>query len=128
MADVVVGAGGGLGLPAARLSCGLSGRLSGSGVGVAFWPCGGVVTGPGWSGRAGPGRAAGGLEQVQPPGLPVPAAGQVQGEVGAAVPGDPGGEVDQAGPDGGAFGPGVAGGGPGAAGAGRGGGGGGRTG
>jgi len=41
----------------------------------------------------------------------VPAVGQVEVRVAAAVPGDAGGDGDQVGPDGGAFGLGVAGGG-----------------
>ena len=63
----------------------------------------GVRTGPGWSGRCG-GRAAGGVEEVQPFVLAVPAFGQVQGDVAAAVPGDAGGDVDQVAADGGAAG------------------------
>ena len=59
----------------------------------------GVRTGSGWSGRCG-GRAAGGGEQVQPFVLAVPAFGQVQGDVAAAVPGGAGGDGDQVAADG----------------------------
>src|SRR5215467_11738644 len=53
-----------------------------------------VVTRSGWSGGSG-WRPAAGVEQVHPFVLAVPACGQVQGEVAAAVPGDAGGDVDQ---------------------------------
>ena len=65
------------------------------------------MTGLGWSGRPGPGRAAGLLEQGPPFGLAVPVFGQVQDQVAAAVAGGAGGDVDQVTPDGGAAGPGV---------------------
>ena len=61
------------------------------------------MTGLGWSGRGG-GWAAGGLEQVEPFLAMVPAFGQVQGEVAAAVAGGAGGDVDQVAADGGAAG------------------------
>ena len=54
------------------------------------------------------GWAGGGLEQVHPRLVVVPAVGQVQGDVAAAVAGDAGGDVDEVGPDGGAAGFGVA--------------------
>jgi hypothetical protein len=54
------------------------------------------------------GEPAAGLEQACPFGVAVPACRQVQGEAAAAVPGDAGGDVDQAGADGGAAGSGVA--------------------
>jgi hypothetical protein len=41
------------------------------------------------------GWAAGGFEQVHPAGLVVPAFGQVQGDVAAAVAGGAGGDVDE---------------------------------
>jgi len=53
------------------------------------------------------GRAAGGFEQVHPVLLAVPALGQVQGDLAAAVAGDPGGYADQVPADGGAAGGGV---------------------
>jgi hypothetical protein len=53
----------------------------------------------GWSGRRG-GRPAVGVEEVQPFVLAVPAFGQVQGEVAAAVPGGAGGDGDQVAADG----------------------------
>ena len=72
----------------------------GSGAGFGWpWRPSRVRTGPGWSGRCG-GRAAGGGEQVQPFVLAVPAFGQVQGEVAAAVPGGAGGDGDQVAADG----------------------------
>ncbi len=76
----------------------------------------GAVTGPGWSGRRG-GRPAGGFEQVHPLVPAVPAFGQVQGKVAAAVAGGAGGDADQVGAQGGAagFGVGEAGQGPGGA-------------
>jgi hypothetical protein len=52
------------------------------------------VTGPGWSGR-GCRRAAGRFEQGHPLLFAVPAFGQVQRDVPAAVPGGAGGDVDQ---------------------------------
>jgi len=51
--------------------------------------------------------AAGGFEQVHPFGLAVPACGEVQGQVAAAVPRGPRGEVDQVAADRRASGPGV---------------------
>ena len=88
------------GLPAARLFCGLSGFLA-RGPGPWGWPLrpSGVLTGWGWPGR-GVGRAAAG-EQVQPFPLAVPAFGQVQGDMPAAVPGGAGGDRDQVPADGG---------------------------
>jgi hypothetical protein len=53
-----------------------------------------AVTGPGGSGR-GSGRPGGGVEQVHPFGLAVPAVGQVHGEVPVAVAGGAGGDVDE---------------------------------
>jgi hypothetical protein len=86
-----VGAGAGL----LQLACSAACRGSWLGCGgqgaVRPWQ---VRTGPGWSDLCG-GRAAGGSEQVLPFVLAVPAFGQVQGEVAAAVPGDPGGNGDQ---------------------------------
>jgi len=64
------------------------------------------VTGLGWSGRGGR-RPAGGFEQVQPLLAAVPAFGQVQGEVAAAVAGGAGGDVDEVAAQGGAVGFGV---------------------
>jgi hypothetical protein len=73
--------------PAARLFCGLSGFLaSGAGVRVAVTAVAGCGPVRGWSGRCG-GRAVGRGEQVLPFVLAVPAFGQVEGEVAAAVPG-----------------------------------------
>ena len=63
----------------------------------------GVRTGRGWSGRCG-GWPAGGFEQVQPFVAAVPAFGQVQGELAAAVAGGPGGDGDQVAADGGGAG------------------------
>ena len=58
-----------------------------------------------WAGQAAcGGRAAGGLEEVHPFGLAVPAFGQVQGEVAAAVAGGAGGDVDEVAAQGGASG------------------------
>src|SRR5436190_5271669 len=54
---------------------------------------------PGWSGCRG-GRAAGRAEEFQPFVLAVPAFGQVQGDVTAAVPGDAGSDRDQVAADG----------------------------
>jgi hypothetical protein len=54
---------------------------------------------PGWSGRCG-GWAAGGVQEVQPFVLAVPAFGQVQGNVAAAVPGGAGRDGDQVPADG----------------------------
>ena len=56
-------------------------------------------TGLGWSGRRG-GRAAAGVEEVQPFLLTVPGLGQVQGNVAATVPGGAGGDGDQVPADG----------------------------
>jgi len=53
------------------------------------------------------GRSGGGFEQVHPRGFVVPFFGQVHGDVPAAVAGGAGGDVDEAGPDGGAAGFGV---------------------
>src|SRR5215467_10899077 len=91
--------------------------IGGFGLGRLAVRC--VVTGSGWSGRSGSGRAAPGVEQVRPFGLAVPALGQVQGEVAAAVPGDAGGDVDQVAADGRAARSGVSPGGEGAGGAGE---------
>jgi hypothetical protein len=54
-----------------------------------------AVTDLGWSAWMGRGRAAGGFEQVHPVLLAVPACGQVQGDVAAAVTGGAGGDVDE---------------------------------
>ena len=82
--------------PVLRLVRGSWARGRGSG-----WPRGPSGCGPGlgWSGRCG-GRAAGRSEEVQPFLLPVPAFGQVQGDVPAAVPGGAGGHGDQVAADG----------------------------
>jgi hypothetical protein len=53
----------------------------------------GVRTVSGWSGRCG-GRSAGGGEEVQPFVLAVPAFGEMEGEVAAAVPGGAAGDGD----------------------------------
>src|SRR6185312_4655439 len=67
-------------------------------MGGGEWPVAvrgrGMRTGLGWSGRAG-GWSAGGFEEAEPLGLTVPAVGQVQGEVPAAVAGGAGGDVDE---------------------------------
>jgi hypothetical protein len=76
------------------------------------------VTGPGWSGRPG-WRPAGGLEEIEPFLLAVPAFGQVHGDAAAAVAGGPGGDVDEVAADGDAAGSGVEGSGEGAGGAGQ---------
>src|SRR6516164_7674457 len=59
-----------------------------------------------WRGGSGRGgwRAAGGGEQGQPFVFAVPAFGQVQRDVAAAVPGGAGGDVDEVAADGGAAG------------------------
>jgi transposase len=84
-----------LACPAARPGSWARGR--GFGVAVGPWR---VRTGPGWSSRSG-GRPAPGGEQVQPFVFAVPAFGQMQGEVAAAVPGGAGGDGDQVTADGG---------------------------
>jgi hypothetical protein len=70
-------------------TCRRSGTFS-SGDMLACWQQAAAAaqgTKPRWSGR-GAGRAAGGLEEVHPVVLAVPAVGQVNGDVAAAVPGD----------------------------------------
>jgi len=62
-----------------------------------------VTGGPGWSGR-GDWRAAGSGEQGHPFVFAVPGRREVQRDVPAAVPGGPGGDVDQVAADGGAAG------------------------
>jgi hypothetical protein len=83
----------------------LSGFLAGDVVAFCRWPGAavGVRAGLGWSGRSGR-RVAGGLEEAEPVGLAVPAVGQVQGEVAAAVAGGAGGDVDEVAAQGGASG------------------------
>ena len=73
------------------LACGAAcpGFLARGGLGRAAVAAVGVRSGRGWSGRCG-GRAAGRGEQIQPFVLAVPAFGQVEGEVAAAVPGSSG--------------------------------------
>jgi hypothetical protein len=75
---------------------------------VFGWPGGPwrAVTGCGRSGR-GRRRAARAFEQVHLAALAVPAVGEVDGEVAAAVPGGARGHVDEVTADGGAPGPGV---------------------
>ncbi len=76
--------------------------------GLRGWPLGPCGRGdrPGWSGRLG-GRPAGGLEQVHPFLLAVPLLGQVQGDLAASLPGNPGGHGDEVAADGRSAGPGV---------------------
>jgi len=63
----------------------------------------GAATWSGWSGCP-CGRPAAGPEQGEPVVLAVPAVRQVQGQAAAAGAGDPGGDIDQVGADGGAAG------------------------
>ena len=67
--------------------------------GVAVAGRGGCGPVRGWSGRCG-GWPAGRIEEAEPFVLAVPAFGQVQGEVAAAVPGGAGGDGDQVAADG----------------------------
>jgi hypothetical protein len=78
-----------------------AGGLPVAGVGLG---CG--DRGLGWSGRGG-GRPARGFEQAGPFLLAVPAFGQAEGEVAAAVAGGPRGNADQVAAQGGAAGFGV---------------------
>lgn len=63
--------------------------------------------GPRRSGRQGGRGPVGGVEQAEPGILPGPVFGQVQGDVAAAVPGQPGRDPDEVSADGGAAGFGV---------------------
>src|SRR5579859_324679 len=87
----------GRGFPAAYDFAACPGSGPGLGAAVCRWPrgpwgCGDRV----WAGQAGVGgRPGGGFEQVHPLVLAVPALGQVQGDLAAAVAGSAGGDVDE---------------------------------
>src|SRR5581483_2713904 len=89
---------------AARWLCGLSWVSWSSGLDRwPFWRCGVRGPGRGWSGR-GCWRRAGSGAQGHPFVLAVPACGEVEGDVAAAVAGGAGGDVDEVAADGGAAG------------------------
>src|SRR6266496_5267327 len=89
----------GRGFPAAGLFGGLSGSFAWKcwRAAAGAWRCAVTVR----AGQAARGRRpAGSIEEIHPFLLAVPARGQVQGDVAASVPGDPGGDGDEVAADG----------------------------